>query len=96
MAGILDWELAGIGSYVWDTARFIGYEKPDFVHWESHFMDSFRAEGGGYFPDDWQALSRVMNTLSAVASLASGSVQERFVPELNKLVQAGLRDERIG
>jgi aminoglycoside phosphotransferase (APT) family kinase protein len=96
VAGILDWELARIGSSLWDAARFMCYEKPDSVHWESHFVDGFRAEGRRSFPDDWEALSRVMNTLSAAASLASCSTQERFVPELKRLVHAGLRGERIG
>jgi aminoglycoside phosphotransferase (APT) family kinase protein len=96
VAGILDWELAGIGSSLWDAARFMCYEKPDSVYWESHFIDGFRAQGGGFFPDDWKAFSCVMNTFSAAASLTSGSVQKRFVPDLKRLIHAGLRGERIG
>jgi aminoglycoside phosphotransferase (APT) family kinase protein len=96
VTGILDWELAGIGSSLWDAARFMCYQKPDSAHWESQFVDGFRREGGGAFPKDWEALSGMMNTLSAAASLASDFAQERFVPELKRLVHAGLRGERIG
>lgn len=96
VAGILDWELAGIGSSLWDAARFMCYEKPDSVYWESHFIDGLRAQGGGFFPEDWEALSCIMNTLSAAASLASDSAQRRFVPDLKRLVHAGLRGKRIG
>ena len=96
VTGILDWELARMGSSLWDTARFMCYERPDSIHWESHFVDAFRTESRGSFPDNWEALSRAMNTLSAAATLASDCAQERFVPELKRLVHAGLRDERIG
>lgn len=96
VAAILDWELAGVGSSLWDAARFTCYEKPDSVHWEPYFVDGFRSQSVLFFPDDWGALSRVMNTLSAAESLAGTSVQERFVPELTRLVHAGLRGERIG
>ena len=94
VAGILDWELASIGSSLWDAARFMCYEKPDSLHWESHFLRGFRATSTS-FPDAWQELARVMNTLSAAGSLASESVQERFVPELKRLVHCGLRGQRI-
>lgn len=96
VAGILDWELAGIGSSLWDAARFTCYEKPDFVNWESHFISALHAERGGAFPDNWKMQSRMMNTLSAALSLTSGSVQERFVPELKSLIRSGLRGEKIG
>jgi aminoglycoside phosphotransferase (APT) family kinase protein len=96
VTGILDWELAGIGSSLWDAARFMCYLKPDSARWESHFVDGFRREGGEPFPEDWEALSGMMNTFSAAASLASDFAQERFVPELKRLVHAGLRGERIG
>jgi aminoglycoside phosphotransferase (APT) family kinase protein len=96
VTGILDWELAAIGSSLWDAARFTCYKKPDSVHWESHFVDGFRTGNSESLPDNWEDLSRVLNTLSAAASLANDSTQERFVPELKRLVHAGLRGERIG
>jgi aminoglycoside phosphotransferase (APT) family kinase protein len=96
VTGVLDWELAGIGSSLWDAARFICYEKPDSPHWETHFMDGFDAESPGCIPDDWENLARVMNTISAAASLANGSVREQFVQELKRLVHCGLRGKRIG
>ena len=96
VTGILDWELAGIGSSLWDAARFMCYQKPDSVHWESHFVDGFRTKGGKSLPDDWEVLSRVMNTLSAAVSLSSDSAQQCFLPELRSLIHAGLRGERIG
>ena len=34
IAAILDWELAGTGSFLWDAARFMCYEKPDSEWWE--------------------------------------------------------------
>jgi aminoglycoside phosphotransferase (APT) family kinase protein len=96
VTGILDWELAGIGSSLWDTARFMCYQKPDSVHWEPHFVDGFRTKGGESFPEEWEALTRVMNTLGAAVSLTSDSTQECFLAELKRLVHAGLRGERIG
>jgi len=96
VAGILDWELAGTGSCLWDAARFLCYQKPDSDHWESHFIEGFRAESPGTLPGDWKDLRLAMNTLSAAAGLASGTVQERFIPELRRLVHGGLRGERIG
>jgi hypothetical protein len=72
------------------------YEKPDSVHWESHFVDGFRTESLGSLPGNWETWSLVMNMLSAAASLASEFTQERFVPELKRLVHAGLCAERIG
>jgi aminoglycoside phosphotransferase (APT) family kinase protein len=89
-----DWELASIGSSLWDAARFMCYEKPDSLHWESHFLLGFRATSTG-IPDAWEELARVMNTLSAAGSLANESVQERFIPELKRLVHCGLRGKRI-
>jgi len=95
LAGIVDWELAGIGTSFWDVARFMCYAKPDAIHGESRFMDGFRSEYGGTFPDNWASLSCVVNTLGAAASLASGWLQERFIPELKRVVHAGLRGERV-
>ena len=96
VTGILDWELAGTGSSLWDAARFVCYQKPDSHYWESHFLDGFRDKSSAKVPEDWEHLSLVMNTLSAAVSLARGSAQERFVPELKRLIHCGLRGEKIG
>jgi Ser/Thr protein kinase RdoA (MazF antagonist) len=92
--GILDWELACVGSPLWDAARFICYEKADSLHWEPHFLEGFNAQGIG-LPEEWDSLSCVINTISAAQGLASSRVQERFIPELRGLVHSGLRGKRI-
>ena len=95
VAGILDWELASIGSSLWDTTRFICYEKPDSAYWESHFVNAFQTSDID-IPHNWKALSCVINTLSAAESLANSSTQERFIPGLKRLIHSGLRGKRIG
>lgn len=95
VAGVLDWELASKGSFLWDAARFMCYERPDSRWWEDAFVAGLGA-GSRSLPQDWADLSRTMNTLSAARSLASHDVQERFTQELKLLVRNGLRGKRLG
>ena len=95
VAGILDWELASTGSFLWDAARFMCYEKPDSKWWEEAFVRGLRTNSAS-IPDNWSDLFRTLNTLSAARSLANRTIQTQFVQELQMLVHSGLRGKRIG
>ena len=94
IAAILDWELAGTGSFLWDAARFMCYEKPDSKWWEHDFVEGLRTKGAR-IPDNWSEFSVILNTLSAARSLADPSTRKQFIPELTVLVRSGLRGKRI-
>jgi aminoglycoside phosphotransferase (APT) family kinase protein len=95
VACVLDWELASSGSFLWDAARFICYERPDSEWWEDAFVDGLRTNSAS-IPDNWIDLCRTLNTLSAARSLANRSLQEQFIQELKVLVRSGLRGKRVG
>jgi aminoglycoside phosphotransferase (APT) family kinase protein len=95
VAGVLDWELASTGSFLWDAARFMCYERPDSKWWEHDFVEGLRANSAS-IPDNWSDLSLTLNTLSAARSLANRSIPKQFIQELTMLVRSGLRGKRIG
>ena len=93
VAGVLDWELASEGSFLWDAARFMCYERADSRFWEDAFVAGLRGPGVT-IPGGWSDLSLTLNTLSAARSLARDDLQERFTRELKLLVWNGLRGKR--
>ncbi|HEY0794798.1 MAG TPA: aminoglycoside phosphotransferase family protein [Acidisarcina sp.] len=95
VAAILDWELAGTGSSLWDVARFTCYEKEDSRLWEDAFFKGVR-RSSEKAPSEWRELLHALNIFSAAKSLADPSLQPTFVSDLRKLVHAGLRGKRIG
>ena len=94
VAAILDWELAYMGSSLWDAARLMCYEKPDSKLWEDAFVAGLQASHP-HVPIHWYDFSIALSTFSAARSLAKSSVQQSFVPELQMLIHAGLRGKRI-
>lgn len=95
VAAILDWELAGTGSILWDVARFTCYAKRDSPFWEDSFLNSVLTSLAKT-SDNQRDLLLALNVFGAARSLSGRSVQQIFVPELQRLVHAGLRGERIG
>jgi aminoglycoside phosphotransferase (APT) family kinase protein len=95
VACILDWELASAGSFLWDAARFMCYEKPDSKWWEDAFVAGLRTNSAS-IPDNWIDLCCTLNTLSAAMSLANRPIPEQFIQELKALVRSGLRGKRVG
>ena len=95
VAGVLDWELACTGSFLWDAARFMCYERPDSKWWEEAFVEGLRTSGAS-IPNNWSESSLTLNTLGAARSLANPFIQKRFIQELKMLVRGGLRGKRIG
>jgi aminoglycoside phosphotransferase (APT) family kinase protein len=95
VAGVLDWELACTGSFLWDAARFMCYERPDSKWWERAFVEGLRTNSRS-IPNNWSELSLTLNTLSAARSLANPFIQKRFIQALKMLVRGGLRGKRIG
>jgi aminoglycoside phosphotransferase (APT) family kinase protein len=87
VTGILDWELALVGSPLWDAARFICYERLDRPCREPHFSQGFR-DGGGKLPQDWNHFCRVVNLVSAAQSLSRPDLPEHFAGELRDLIVA--------
>ena len=94
VAAILDWELAGTGSSLWDVARFTCYEKEDSRFWEDAFFKGVR-RSNEKVPSEWREWLHALNIFSAAKSLADPSVQPAFVSDLRQLVHAGLRGKRI-
>jgi aminoglycoside phosphotransferase (APT) family kinase protein len=90
VGAILDWELAALGSPLWDVARFICYEKPHAPACEPHFSAAFAATEGA-LPDDWPVFSLVLNTVAAASALRDPQLRAEFVPELAELVATNLR-----
>jgi aminoglycoside phosphotransferase (APT) family kinase protein len=95
VAGILDWERAGIGCSLSDAARFMCYERPDSKYWERAFVAGL-STGIADLPANWSDLSCVLNTMSAARSLSVRSTKEQFVPELKMIVHYGVRGGRFG
>jgi aminoglycoside phosphotransferase (APT) family kinase protein len=87
VAAILDWELAFMGSPLWDAARFICFEQPSRPRREPHFSRGF-TESGGQLPDDWATFARVLNAATAAESLSCPDLPKRFIPELRELIVA--------
>jgi aminoglycoside phosphotransferase (APT) family kinase protein len=85
VAGILDWEMAFVGSPLWDAARFICYEQPSRPRREPHFSRGF-IESGGQLPEEWATFARVLNAATAAESLGRPDLLERFIPELQELI----------
>jgi aminoglycoside phosphotransferase (APT) family kinase protein len=87
VSGILDWELAFVGSPLWDAARFICYEHDSRPCREPHFSRAF-SEAGGKLPEDWPAFARIINAVSAAESLSRPDLAAHFVRELSDLIAA--------
>jgi aminoglycoside phosphotransferase (APT) family kinase protein len=91
VSGILDWELASVGSPLWDAARFICYEHRAQPCREPHFSRGF-CDAGGSLPKDWTTTARVINLFTAAESLARPDLPPQFATELRDLVIAVLDD----
>jgi aminoglycoside phosphotransferase (APT) family kinase protein len=87
VAGILDWEMAFVGSPLWDAARFLCYEHPSRPCREPHFSRGF-TESGGKLPHDWTNFARAINAATAAESLGRPDLPARLIPELRELIAA--------
>jgi aminoglycoside phosphotransferase (APT) family kinase protein len=87
VTGVLDWELARFGPRLWDVARFICFEPRTRPIREPHFSRGF-AENGGSLPENWSALARIINAVSATESLTQPDLPEAFARDLKNLIVA--------
>jgi len=87
VSGVLDWELARFGPRLWDVARFISFERRTRPVREPYFSRGF-AENGGALPENWPALARIINAVSATESLTQPDLPEEFARDLKKLIVA--------
>lgn len=85
--GVLDWELAFVGSPLWDAARFICFERRVRPVREPHFSSGF-SQNGGSLPKNWQEFSRVLNVVSSIESLSRPDLTQACVSDLKNLVIA--------
>jgi aminoglycoside phosphotransferase (APT) family kinase protein len=85
VTGVLDWELARFGPRLWDVARFICFDRRTRPVREPHFSRGF-AENGGSLPENWPALARIINAVSATESLTQPDLPEEFARELKNLI----------
>jgi aminoglycoside phosphotransferase (APT) family kinase protein len=85
VAGIIDWEMAFMGSPLWDAARFLCYEHPSRPCREPHFSRGF-TESGGRLPEDWTNFARAINAATAAESLGRPDLPARYIPELRELI----------
>jgi aminoglycoside phosphotransferase (APT) family kinase protein len=91
VAAILDWELAFAGSPLRDVGLFLRYEHRDNPIAEPAFSNGFR-DGGGELPDEWFALSRVLDLESLCRSLNEPDLPADIETELVALVMRSARE----
>ena len=86
VAAVLDWEFAVAGTPLMDIANFLRYERDDAPTAEPHFSRAFVAHGGE-LPDDWRALSLVVDLVALCEMLARERTPADIVAELTGLVE---------
>lgn len=85
VAGVIDWEDAGLGSPLWDAARFVCDDGPSRPLLEPFFSNGYRAAGGS-LPPEWNVFAADIARASAAQALSREDLRERFVPALKELV----------
>jgi hypothetical protein len=59
VAAVLDWECALSGSPLIDVGHFLRYE-PEHTPLREPYFSRALVESGGFLPDDWRRISRVV------------------------------------
>jgi aminoglycoside phosphotransferase (APT) family kinase protein len=76
-SGVLDWELAHVGSRLWDIGSLFRYWRRYDDEFQAAFARGYRGVGG-ILPDEWWRLSRVVDATRLVTILD----EERELPSV--------------
>lgn len=87
VAGLLDWEFAVSGTPLIDVAHFLRYEVKGRPQLEPHFSRGF-LESGGFLPQDWRQLSRVIDLSALVDTLIRPELPADVEKEIVELIRA--------
>ena len=71
VSGILDWEFAFSGAWLWDVSNMLRYAHLLPPTYEGAFLEGLR-DGGAALPPDWRITIRLMNVTSLLWCLLSG------------------------
>jgi GrpB-like predicted nucleotidyltransferase (UPF0157 family)/Ser/Thr protein kinase RdoA (MazF antagonist)/GNAT superfamily N-acetyltransferase len=71
VSGVLDWEFAFSGSYLWDIANMLRYAHKTPSEFQNSFIDSLQ-RNGVKFPADWRTIIHLLN-LSSLLDLLKRS-----------------------
>ena len=91
VVAVLDWEFALSGSPLIDVGNFLRYEPEDTPLREPYFSRAF-VESGGFLPDDWRRVSRVLDLTALVECLTHDHLPEDVAGEILGLINSTLRD----
>jgi aminoglycoside phosphotransferase (APT) family kinase protein len=86
VAAVIDWEFAVAGAPLADVANFLRYERDGTALAEPHFSRAFVAHGGA-LPDDWAALSRVLDLVALGEMLSRERMPGDVAAEIVGLVR---------
>lgn len=89
VAAVLDWEFALSGSPLIDVGHFLRYETQETPLREPCFSRAF-VESGGFLPDDWRRLSRVLDLSGLVHCLTHDRLPADVADELLQLINSTL------
>lgn len=91
VAAILDWELAISGAALLDVGHFLRYERQSEGLREPHFSRAF-VENGGYLPDGWQRIVRLIDLTALVECLTHEDLPKDVEAELFNLINTTLEE----
>ena len=72
VSGILDWEFAFSGAWLWDVSNMLRYAHLLPPTYEGAFLEGLQ-DGGAKLPPDWRITVRLMNVTSLLWCLLSGN-----------------------
>lgn len=90
VSAVLDWEFALSGSPLLDVGHFLRYEPQDTPLREPYFSRAF-VEFGGFLPDDWRRISRVIDLTGLVECLTHDGLPEDVAAEILQLIDSTLK-----
>jgi len=93
VSAVLDWEFALSGSPLLDVGHFLRYEPPDTPLREPYFSRAF-VEFGGFLPDDWRRISRVLDLTGLVECLTHARLPQDVADEILQLIHSTLKTTR--
>ena len=91
VVAVLDWEFSFSGSPLLDVGHFLRYERRDSPLREPYFSQSF-LEHGGYLPDNWREIVRVVDLTALVECLTHDNLPVDVEAELLDLIIATLTE----
>jgi len=90
VAAVLDWEFALSGCPLLDVGHFLRYEPQDTPLREPYFSRAL-VEFGGFLPDDWRRISRVIDLTGLVECLTHDRLPEDVAGEILQLIHSTLK-----